>query len=134
LDFQVTASGGISQSAVDKTTVDAYVRASDGVAACGALLSFAAGAGLSTALALASTVKHPTILYLALAVEGALIVAFALGLRRELRERDRSRERLDGDTTSMNFLITPSHGTSISGAPASGPAVEEPPAASSDDS
>ena len=81
--FQVSASGSIQQSAVDMTTVEALIHATDNLMIYLGLATFFSGTAISLALTLFADIDHPIPVYLALTAALSLTVAMVFVLSRE---------------------------------------------------
>src|SRR5512132_2052065 len=127
MSFQLSASGSIQHSTVDKLTVDGLVHATDNFMLYLGLANFSGGIVVTAALTLAAGVKHPTPIYLALAAGLSLTVAMLIALLREIPRVRELRAAIQSSTAGINWTITPTTGgptivgtplTSTGGSPA----------------
>jgi hypothetical protein len=110
MEVQVSASGSIQHSTVDKMVVDGLVHATDNFMVYLGLANFSAGIMVAAALTLAAEVKHPIVVYLALTAGVSLTVAMLLVLFREGSRVQQLRSAMRSSTAGINWTITPAIG------------------------
>jgi hypothetical protein len=116
--FQVSASGSIQQSAVDMTTVEALIHATDNLMIYLGLATFFGGTTTSLGLTLFADIKHPILIYLALTAALSLTAAMVFVLYREISRVRSLRTALRTSAGTLNFTITPvTGGPVVSSAP-----------------
>jgi hypothetical protein len=124
--FQVSASGSIQQSAVDMTTVEALIHATDNLMIYLGLATFFSGTAISLALTLFADIDHPIPVYLALTAALSLTVAMVFVLSREFSRVRSLRTALRTSAGTLNFTITPvTGGPVVSSAPSTTASAED---------
>jgi hypothetical protein len=123
--FQVSASGSIQQSAVDMTTVEALIHATDNLMIYLGLATFFGGTATSLALTLFADIEHPIPVYLALTAALSLTAAMVFVLSREFSRVRNLRTALRASAGTLNFTITPATGGPVvSGTPSTTASAE----------
>ena len=118
--FQLSTSGSIEQSTIDRATADALIHATDGFMIYLGLGTFFGGVAVSTALVLVAEVRHPIVIYLALTAAISLTALMGLVLFREGSRVRELRRTLAAPSRGLNFVITPAGGgPTVSSSPGS---------------
>jgi len=119
-EFRATASGAFTTTVVPESGVARLVEARDRFGVFLALTCFFAGAAIAGAVTLGGELKHPTVIYLVLAVTGPLAFVFGLlaaienkkasGLRSSLKSQNRLNFTFDMDDVMTGPVAPPRTG------------------------